>query len=73
MFPSHDPGGGGGQSNPNNPGGNGGSGVVFVRAPTESFDKITITGSSNTKTSTPSPDGSATLLTFNETGTFTIG
>jgi hypothetical protein len=32
-----------------------------------------VTGGSNTKTQTPAPDGAATLLTFNETGTIVVG
>jgi hypothetical protein len=75
--PGSSGGGGGAGFDPGSPpypgGGAGGSGVVIVRAPADSFPVISVTGGSNTKGQTPAPDGAATLLTFNETGTIVVG
>jgi hypothetical protein len=51
---------------------NGGSGTVILRAPGAAGPRISVSPGSNTKTTSPAPDGAATILTFTVTGTLTV-
>ena len=65
-------GGGAGGNNPSGYSGGGGSGIVIIRTPGPSGPSITLAPGSNVKTTSPGPDGAATISTFNVTGTLTI-
>ena len=54
------------------PGQAGGSGTVIIRAPGAAGPRISVSPGSNTKTTSPGPDGAATVLTFTVTGSLTV-
>ena len=65
-------GGGGAAGSASCVSGAGGSGVVVIRTPGPSGPTISVAPGTNTKATSPGPDGSMTISTFKVTGTLTI-
>jgi hypothetical protein len=53
-------------------GGTGADGVVILRAPGAAGPRISVSPGTNTKTTSPAPDGAATILTFTVNGSITV-
>jgi hypothetical protein len=53
-------------------GGTGADGVVILRAPGAAGPRISVSPGTNTKTTSPAPDGEATILTFTVNGSITV-